>query len=86
MIEETWHAPAADFDARVAQTRRTALELGAWSLDAAARALAARIRAPARPRARQAAVELAPDLPAAHMRLARALCGDAGARSRPPVR
>ena len=73
LLEQAWLAPSADFDARVARTRRTALELGAWSLDPAARSLAAGdsgIGALARS---AAAVELAPDLPAAHMRLAHAL-------------
>jgi hypothetical protein len=80
MIEEAWQASASDFDARVASTRRTALELGAWSLDAAARALAVSDPAAGDDLARaRAAVALAPDLPAAHMRLASALWLDGGA-------
>ncbi len=77
-IEQAWRGPAADFDARVVQTRRAALELGAWSLDAAARSLSAKVTpAPELDRA-IAAVRLAPDLPAAHMRLALALWLEAG--------
>ena len=79
LIEEAWLAPASGLDARVARTRRTSLELGAWSLDAAARALAAGDAAAASPLERAAAaVDLAPDLPAARMRFARALWIDAG--------
>jgi hypothetical protein len=73
LIEQAWLAPAPDFDARVARTRRTALELGAWSLDGAARSLAARSASESALDRASAAVLLAPDLPAAHMRLARAL-------------
>ncbi len=73
LIEQAWLAPASGFDARVARTRRTSLELGAWSLDAAARSLAAGEAPVSGLERATAAVELAPDLPAAHMRLARAL-------------
>jgi tetratricopeptide (TPR) repeat protein len=73
LIEQAWLAPAADFDARVTRVQRTALELGAWSLDAAARSLAVPdTSASAIDRANAAAL-LAPDLPAAHMRLAQEL-------------
>jgi tetratricopeptide (TPR) repeat protein len=78
LIEQAWLAPASDLDARVARTRRTSLELGAWSLDAAARALAAGDQdASALDRA-AAAVDLAPDLPAARMSFARALWLEGG--------
>ena len=73
LLEQAWLAPSADFAARVARTRRTALELGAWSLDPAARSLAAGDSGTAVLERSAAAVELAPDLPAAHMRLAHAL-------------
>jgi hypothetical protein len=84
LIEQAWRGPASGFADRITRTRRTALELGAWSLDAAARSLDAG-DAPASeasdvgdvPRA-TAAVELAPDLPAARMWLARALWLDGG--------
>jgi tetratricopeptide (TPR) repeat protein len=79
LIERSWLAPATDLDARVARTQRTALELGAWSLDAAARSLAAGGAASGTRERAAAAVELAPDLPAAHMRLARALWLEDGA-------
>jgi hypothetical protein len=78
LIEQAWLAPAPDFAARVARTQRTALELGAWSLDAAARSLAARsASSSALDRARAAAL-LAPDLPAAHMWLAQELWLESG--------
>ncbi len=73
LIEQAWLAPAPDFAARVARTRRTALELGAWSLDAAARSLAADEWPASELDRTSAAVALAPDLPAAHMRLAQEL-------------
>ena len=72
-IERAWLAPAGSFEQRVNRTRRTSLELGAWNLDAAAHAIAAGGGAGGDPLARaEAAVRLAPDLPAARMRLARA--------------
>jgi len=73
LLEVAWRAPAADLAERVQRTRRTALGLGAWNLDPAARALGvAQGRGLSLERA-AAAVELAPDLPAARMRLAQAL-------------
>ena len=78
LIEESWLAPASGFDARVARTRRTSLELGAWSLDAAARALAADAPGVTPLERAAAAVDLAPDLPAARMSFARALWLDGG--------
>lgn len=72
-IERAWHAPAASLEQRVARTRRSALGTGAWNLDPAARAIVAGgVEGDALERA-QAAVALAPDLPAARMELARAL-------------
>ncbi len=70
-IEQAWHAPAGSLSQRVERTRRVALESGVWSLDPAARAL---LRAPGSPLERaEAAVALAPDLPAARMAFAHAL-------------
>jgi tetratricopeptide (TPR) repeat protein len=72
-IERAWLAPAGSFAERVDRTRRTSLELGAWNLDPVAHAIAAGGGGKADPLARaEAAVRLAPDLPAARMRLARA--------------
>ena len=72
-IERAWHAPAASLEQRIVRTRRSALSSGAWNLDSAARAIAAgAVEGDPLERA-QAAVVLAPDLPAARMDLARAL-------------
>lgn len=71
LVEQAWRAPAPDLATRVIQTRRAALEFGAWNLDPAARVLGSG-RTVSLEQA-TAAVELAPDLPAARMRLARAL-------------
>ncbi len=70
-IEDAWHAPAPDLSERVWRTRRAALELGVWNLDGAARAL--RVSEGAALANAEAAVALAPDLPAGHMELAQAL-------------
>ena len=78
LIEEAWLAPASGLDARVARTRRASLELGAWSLDAAARALAAGDQSASELERAAAAVDLAPDLPAARMSFARALWLEGG--------
>jgi tetratricopeptide (TPR) repeat protein len=70
---DAWHAPLASLERRVESTRRAALEVGVWELDAAAQALV-RGSAGGTPVERaQAAVALAPHLPAAHLALARAL-------------
>jgi tetratricopeptide (TPR) repeat protein len=71
VIERAWRDPAGSFETRVERTRRAALEAGVWSLDPAARMLLRSSRDPVE-RA-EAAVRLAPDLPAARMALARAL-------------
>jgi tetratricopeptide (TPR) repeat protein len=70
-IEEAWFTPAASLDERVWRSRRTALERGVWNFEPAARALLGTTGIPLE-RA-EAAVRLAPDLPAAQMELARAL-------------
>lgn len=70
-IDQAWLAPAETLEERVWRTRRAALERGLWNVDAPARALLATEGIPLE-RA-EAAVLLAPDLPAAQMALARAL-------------
>jgi tetratricopeptide (TPR) repeat protein len=68
-----WSDPADSFQQRVERTRRASLEAGTWSFDAAARA-ALQGSGGEDPLVRaQAAVLLAPELPLAHMELARAL-------------
>lgn len=69
-IERAWFAPATSLEERVWRTRRSALERGVWNLEGAARAVMVSGEKPLE-RA-DAAVKLAPDLPAAHMELARA--------------
>jgi tetratricopeptide (TPR) repeat protein len=72
VVERAWFGPGADLAARAARTRAHALQVGARNVEAAARALVS----PAAPGAALAnallAVRLAPDLPMAHMALARA--------------
>lgn len=66
-LERAWVAPAPSLAARVARTRGAALEVGVWNLDSAARALLGDgFPEPAIERSR-AALELAPDLPVAHL-------------------
>jgi tetratricopeptide (TPR) repeat protein len=69
-IERAWFAEATSLEERVRRTRRSALENGVWSLEGAARAVLVSGES-ALDRA-DAAVRLAPDLPAAHMELAQA--------------
>jgi hypothetical protein len=69
-IEAAWFTPSSSLGERVWRTRRSALEQGVWNLDGAARALLVSAGNPLE-RA-EAAVQLAPDLPAAQMELARA--------------
>jgi tetratricopeptide (TPR) repeat protein len=72
-VVRAWRDPAPSFEARVDQTRRAALEVGAWNLDPAARALIRGASVGTPLERAQGAVRLAPDLPAAHVALARAL-------------
>ena len=72
-IERAWLSPALSLDERVARTRRASLEAGVWSLDTAARAVLNRSFPGASLDRAEAAVKLAPDLPAVHMDRARAL-------------
>ena len=72
-IERAWLSPALSLDDRVTRTRRASLEAGVWNLDTAARAVLNR-SFPGAPLDRaEAAVKLAPDLPAVHMERAWAL-------------
>jgi tetratricopeptide (TPR) repeat protein len=72
-VRAAWNTQAVSLEKRVAKTRRAALELGIWNLDAAARSLAASGNSQPSVAQARAAIELAPDLPMAHMALARAL-------------
>jgi tetratricopeptide (TPR) repeat protein len=73
ILERVWNAPGTPLAERVARTRAQMVQLGLPSLEPAARALlVARDPGDAVARAR-AAVELAPDLPAARTALAAAL-------------
>jgi hypothetical protein len=72
-LDRAWFAPAASLDERVSHARRTALENGIWDFDAAARVvMSSGSRGEAITHA-QAAVRLAPDLPAAQMQLSQAI-------------
>jgi tetratricopeptide (TPR) repeat protein len=73
LVARAWHAPAPTLEQRIATTRRTGLEVGIWSLDAAARALFRGARTEPPLERLRGAVSLAPDLPAAHFALAREL-------------
>lgn len=69
-IERAWFGSGDELSARVWWTRRAAFERGVWNVDGAARALLATPGVPLQHA--EAAVSLAPDLPAAHMEWARA--------------
>jgi tetratricopeptide (TPR) repeat protein len=73
-LDHAWFGPASSVDQRVWRTRRTAIEMGIWNFDSAARAiLASGSRGEEEIDQAAAAVRLAPHLPAAQMRLAQAL-------------
>ena len=72
-LGEAYRMGATDIEERTERMRRASLELGVWSFDAAAHALDAAPGDADRVAAARAAVELAPDLPSAHMSLAREL-------------
>jgi tetratricopeptide (TPR) repeat protein len=78
-IGEAWAAPGESLETRVTRTRRAALEVGVWNLDAAARAVIAGGSGGDPLERARAAVILAPDLPSARMALARALWLDGNA-------
>lgn len=73
LLLQAWRTPLASLERRVESTRRAALEVGVWELDAAARALIQGSGGGTPVERAQAAVALAPHLPAAHLSLARAL-------------
>lgn len=70
-VQRAWQAPAASLAGRVEVTRRAALEVGAWNLDPAARALIQGAKEGNAAERARGAVQLAPDLPAAHFAVAR---------------
>jgi tetratricopeptide (TPR) repeat protein len=72
-VRAIWNEPSDSMESRAAKTRRSALGLGIWNLDAAARLLVASENSQPSVAQARAAVELAPDLPLARMALARAL-------------
>lgn len=72
-VRAVWNAPADSLEKRATKTRRSALELGIWNLDAAARSLVASGNSEPSVAQARAAIALAPDLPMARMALARAL-------------
>jgi len=72
-LDRAWFAAGDSLDQRIGRTRRTAIEMGIWNFDSAARVL---LRSGSRGEEidhAAAAVRLAPDLPAAQMRLSQAL-------------
>ena len=72
-LDRAWFDPAGSLAERAARTRRIAVELGIWNYDSAARALLATGSRGEEIEHAEAAVRLAPDLPAARMQLAQAL-------------
>jgi len=71
-IERAWNDPSASLYDRAMIARRTSLEYGIWSLDAAARAVYSGGEGEDSIQRAHAAVQLAPDLPAGRMALASA--------------
>jgi len=71
-LERAWFAPARRLDERVSRTRTEADQLGVIDLDPLARAVLLGVGEATPLERAAAAVELAPDLPAAHWALARA--------------
>jgi len=72
-VQRVWQEASVSLEQRVESTRRSALEVGVWDLDAAALALI-HGNVGGSPVARaEGAVALAPNLPAAHLSRARAL-------------
>ena len=72
-LDHAWFAPASSLDQRVGRTRRTAIEMGVWNFDSAARALLNSGSRGEEIEHAAAAARLAPQLPAAQMRYAQAL-------------
>ncbi len=77
-LEKAWLSPAVSLEQRVERTRVAALLLGIRNVDHAARALILNPPPNKRLEAAGYAVRLAPDLPAAHMGLARAIWAEKG--------
>jgi tetratricopeptide (TPR) repeat protein len=74
VVQRTWRDPSTSLERRVLSTRRSALEVGVWDLDAAALALMEGSVGGGSPIERaDGAVALAPNLPAAHLARARVL-------------
>jgi hypothetical protein len=72
-LDHAWFASDSSLDQRIWRTRRTAIELGVWNFDSAARSLLAHGSRGEEIERASAAVRLAPDLPAAQMRLSQVL-------------
>jgi len=70
-VRRAWLHGAGDRDERIGRARRAALEQGVWNLDSGTRALIGSDWAGGNLEDIQAAVRLAPDLPASRMALAR---------------
>lgn len=77
-LEATWFSSAVSLEDRVKRTRVAALLLGVRNLEHIARALIESPPEKQRLEAAHYAVSIAPDLPAAHMALARALWSEKG--------
>lgn len=76
VLEKTWFESGPGYPARGAQTRDVALAVGVENFEAAARAMIATAKSGSELSHATLAVSLAPDLPIAHMALARALWSD----------
>lgn len=72
-LDQAWFAPAQSLDQRVGRTRRTAIEMGIWNFDSAARALLNSGSRGEEIGQAAAAAGLAPHLPSAQMRYSQAL-------------
>ena len=79
-IERAWFEGGLDPDARANRVRYRGLELGVDNVESASRALIVASRGDGGLDAARQAVQLAPDLPIAHMALARAYWSDGGYR------
>lgn len=72
-LDRAWFDSAGSLEQRASRTRRTAVEMGVWNYDSAARSLLGSGSRGEEIEFAEAAVQLAPDLPAARMRLSQAL-------------
>jgi tetratricopeptide (TPR) repeat protein len=73
LLDQAWFGPADSLQQRVRRTRRAAVEAGVWNFDSAARALHKMGSRGEEIEHAAAAVDLAPDLPAAQIRFSQAL-------------